>query len=39
MNTKETTEMLREVLQGVSVNQLNIVTGDHAHVSYEAAQK
>jgi len=39
MNTKETTEMLREVLQGVSVNQLNIVTGDHAHVSYEAAPK
>ena len=39
MNTKETTEMLREVLQGVSVNQLNIVTGDHAHVSYEAVPK
>ena len=31
--------MLREVLQGLRVNQLNVVTGDHAHVSYEAASK
>jgi hypothetical protein len=37
MNQEETTHMLRELLQGVNVNQMNIVTGDHAHVSYEAA--
>ena len=39
MNAKETTEILREVLQGVKVNQLNVVTGDHAHVSYESSSK
>ena len=35
MTAKETTEMLREVLQGMRANQVNILTGDHAHVSYE----
>ena len=39
MNKEETTGMLRELLQGVNVNQMNILTGDHAHVSYEAAPK
>lgn len=39
MNTKETTEMLREVLQGIHANQVNILTGDNAHVSYESAAK
>lgn len=28
--------MLRGLLQGMSVNQMNIITGDNAHVSYEA---
>lgn len=31
--------MLREVMRGMNVNQVNFVTGDHAHVSYEAAPK
>lgn len=31
--------MLREVLQGIHVDQMNIVTGDHAHVSYEAVSQ
>ena len=35
MTAKESTEMLREVLQGMRANQVNILTGDHAHVSYE----
>ena len=28
--------MLRGLLQGMSVNQMNIITGDNAHVSYES---
>jgi len=39
MNKEETTGMLRELLQGMNVNQMNILTGDHAHVSYEAMPK
>lgn len=37
MNEEKTSEILRSVLSGLrSVNQLNILTGEHAHVSYEA---
>ena len=39
MSNQGTNEILREVLQGIKANQVNIITGDHAHVSYEAEGK